>query len=83
VGGRLRTADRWGRRGRERESGHRREQRRRQVGPTEQRGSEGERALGVAPTGGAHLSGTWTRGRGRARGLGLMGRFGLNSVFLF
>jgi hypothetical protein len=54
-----------GKREGERERG--REQRRRQVGPTEQRESEGERALGFAPTGGVRLSGTETRGRGRAR----------------
>jgi hypothetical protein len=36
MGGRLGMADRWGRWGRERESGRGREQRRRQVGPTEQ-----------------------------------------------
>ena len=33
----------------------------------EQRESEGERALGFAPIGGVRLSGTGTRGRGRAR----------------
>jgi hypothetical protein len=41
VGGRLRTADRWGRRGRERESGRTRGNQRRQVGPTVQREREG------------------------------------------
>jgi hypothetical protein len=34
VGGRLRTTDRWGRQGRERESGRMRGKQRRQVGPT-------------------------------------------------
>jgi hypothetical protein len=38
-------------------------------------------ALGSAPTGGARLSGTGVRER--ARGLGLVGRLGLNWVFLF
>jgi hypothetical protein len=74
--------DRWGR---ERESGRGREQRRRQVGPTEQRESEEERALGFALTGGVRLSGTGTHGRrhGRAHGLGLMGCLGPNWLFLF
>jgi hypothetical protein len=39
--------------------------------------------LGFAPTGGVRLLGTETRGRGRARGLGLMGYLGPNWVFLF
>jgi hypothetical protein len=43
---------------------------------------ERERALRFAPTGGARLSGT-EGARARARGLGLMGQFGLNSVFHF
>jgi hypothetical protein len=47
--------------------GRAREQRRRRAGPTEQRESEGERALGFAPIGGVRLSGTGMRGRGRAR----------------
>jgi hypothetical protein len=68
---------------RERESGHGREQRYRQVDPTEQRESEGERALGFVPTGGVRLSGTVTCGRGCARGLGLMGCLGPNWLFLF
>jgi hypothetical protein len=55
-----------------------REQRHRQTGPTEQRESEGERALGFAPTGGARLS-----GREGARGLGLMGCLGPNWLFPF
>jgi hypothetical protein len=45
--------------------------------------SEGERALGFAPTSGFRLSGTETHGRGRAHGLGLMGCLGLNWLFLF
>jgi hypothetical protein len=51
----------------------------------EQRESKGERALGLAPTGGVRLSGIGTRGRGhgRARWLGLMGCLGPNWLFLF
>jgi hypothetical protein len=40
----------------------------RQIGPTEQRESEGERTLGFASTGGVRLSGIGTRGCGRTRG---------------
>jgi hypothetical protein len=57
MGERLGTTDRWGRRDREREGAGKKE-RRRQLGPTEQREREGVSALGLAPTGGAHLSGT-------------------------
>ena len=67
VGNRLETADRWGQRDRERERARGKE-RHRQLGPTEQRESEGVSALGLAPTGGAHLSGTeGTQAQARAR----------------
>jgi hypothetical protein len=42
----------------QRESRHRGRERRRQLDPTEQRESKGVSALGLAPTGGARLSGT-------------------------
>jgi hypothetical protein len=53
--------------------------------PSEQREREGANALGLAPTGGAHLSGTkGTQARVHARGLGLVGWFGPNwPFFLF
>jgi hypothetical protein len=74
VGERLETTDRWGRRGRERE----------RAGAGEENGadssapqsSERGSALRFASTGGACLSGT-EGARARARGLGLVGRFGL------
>jgi hypothetical protein len=58
----------------ERESRREGRERRRQLGPTEQRESEGVSALGLAPTGGARLSGTegtraWARVRARLNGL--------------
>jgi hypothetical protein len=57
---------------------------RRQVGPTEQRESEGARALGFAPTGETRLSGReGARAKAHARGLGLMGCLGRISFFLF
>jgi hypothetical protein len=57
VGERLETADRWGQRDRERERAQGKEWCR-QLGPIEQRESKGVSALGLAPTGGALLSGT-------------------------
>jgi hypothetical protein len=60
--------DGWGPRGREKESARAEKKRRRQVGPTKQREREGERACGLAPTGGTRLSGTeGTRLRAHAR----------------
>jgi hypothetical protein len=55
VGERLETADRWGRRDRERGSRRARGKQRRKLGPTVQRERE-ESALGLAPTGGTRLS---------------------------
>jgi hypothetical protein len=70
VGKRLEMADRWGRWGGEGEQVRGRE-RRRQLNPTEQRESEAESVLGLAPTSGARLSGTeGARARACARGLG-------------
>jgi hypothetical protein len=54
---------------RERESRRGGKERRRQLGPTEQRESEGVSSLGLAPIGGARLSGTegaWARLNGLA-----------------
>jgi hypothetical protein len=69
VGERLGTR-RWltgGVREAERKSAHVGKKRRRQVNPTEQREKEGERARGLAPTGGTRLSGTeCTRARARS-----------------
>jgi hypothetical protein len=59
-------------RGIEREQALGREERRRQDWPTGQREGEGERARGLAPTGGTRLSGT-KGARARARGSGLNG----------
>jgi hypothetical protein len=72
VGGRLETIDRWGRWDRERErvgaGGGKR------MAPTalaHRAEREGEGALRLAPTGGAHLSGTGgARAQARTRGLG-------------
>jgi hypothetical protein len=50
--------DRWARRNKERESGHREKEWRRQIGPIEQREGERVSALGLAPTGGTRLLGT-------------------------
>jgi hypothetical protein len=58
VGGRLETADRWGRWDRERESGRGGKERRQQLWPTGQREREGEGALRLALIGGARLSHT-------------------------
>jgi hypothetical protein len=58
-----------------------REERRRQTWPTGQREREGERAHGLAPTGGTRLSGT--KGARGGGGLGLIGRLGLNWLFYF
>jgi hypothetical protein len=69
VGGRLRTADRWGRRDRERERESATENNGAdRVGPRDiERGREG--VLRVAPTGGTRLSGRGgAQARARARG---------------
>jgi hypothetical protein len=59
VGERLGTADRWGRRDRERGSGRVRGKQRRLLGPIEQRERErGVSVLELAPTGGTRLSDT-------------------------
>jgi hypothetical protein len=76
VSERLGTADRWGQRDRDIERGGK--ERRRQLGPTEQRESEGVSALGLAPIGGAHLSGTEG-----ARGARLIGLAWAEMVFSF
>jgi hypothetical protein len=63
VGGRLRTTDRWGRRGRERESGRMRGNQHRQVGSTMQRERERGREGALV---GADRRGLHVRHRGRA-----------------
>jgi hypothetical protein len=80
VGERLGTADRWGRRDRE---GSERAGERNGADRPGPRGSERERERGgregaweLAPTGGAHLSGT-EGARAHTRGLGLVGQFGM------
>jgi hypothetical protein len=78
MGERLRTTDRWGRWDRERECGHGGKERCRQLGPTEQREREG-----VSARVGADRRGPPVRHQGRARGLGLVGWFGLNWLFPF
>jgi hypothetical protein len=76
VGERLGTANRWGRRDRERVGAG--GERRRQLGPTEQRERGSERARV-----GADRRGPPVKHRGRARGLGLVGWFGPNWPFPF
>jgi hypothetical protein len=75
VGGRLGMTDKWARWDRERESGRGEKERRRQIGPTEQREGESERARV-----GADRWGPLVRHRGHAgagaRRLGLIGRLG-------
>jgi hypothetical protein len=70
VGERLRTADRWGRRDRERESGRTRGKQHRQVGPTVQREREGgsERAQACADRRGPPVRHRGARARARAAG---------------
>jgi hypothetical protein len=77
VSERLGTADRWGQRDRDIERGGK--ERRRQLGPTEQRESEEVSALGLALIGGAHLSGT----EGARAGQGLLGWLGPKWSFPF
>ena len=70
VGERLETADRWGRRDRERGSRRARGKQRRKLGPTVQREREGGvSALRLAPIGGARPSDTGgARAQARTRG---------------
>jgi hypothetical protein len=77
MGERLETADRWGRWDREREgAGERTAPIARPHRAARERGSERARV-------GVDKRGPPVRHRGRARGLGLVGRFGLKYVFLF
>jgi hypothetical protein len=80
MGKRLGTAGQ-----RERGRGVGGKERRQQLGPIAQREREGGvRALGLAPIGGARLSGTeGAQARARACGLGLVGWFGPKWLFLF
>jgi hypothetical protein len=84
VGGRLRTADRWGWWGRERESGRTRGNQRRQVWPTGQRERGGERGRsGLRRQAGPARQTHGARGRGHARKLGRLGLTGPDWLFLF
>jgi hypothetical protein len=66
----------------EREAGERARGRHRQAWPMGQRERGGQRSCWLAPTGGARLAGT-EGALARTRGLGLVGRLGLNWVFYF